>query len=115
MCQIKNKFVVASLALATGGILACTAAVAGVFLPSGSVAAFVATTALLGVIVGVLVAGFAWLCDKFEGRGIDHVDTIFDTFENKEQEIHGPDRLASGNVRPGVGGFRRNLRLHSGL
>ena len=115
MCQVKNKFVVASLALASGGILACTAAVLGVLLPSGSAATFVATIALLGLIVAVLVAAFAWLCDRIESRDIDWADTICDTFQNKEQKIHGPDRLASRDVRLGGVGFRPDVRLHSGV
>jgi hypothetical protein len=63
-----NKLIAASSALAAAGVLACAAALLDAFMPKGSLAAFLASMALLGLLVTGVVIGFTWVCDKGESH-----------------------------------------------
>jgi hypothetical protein len=59
---------VASIALATAGILTCSVALLSVVMPNGSPAAYVVTSILFGVLVGGALTAFTWACDQCEGH-----------------------------------------------
>ena len=88
-----NKFMVASLALAVGGILACTGAMLEVVMPSWSVVGFLATAILLGLSVGGIVAAFTWGCDRCE-------DYLHDKANNHWSKIGKPDISCSDAQSP---------------
>jgi len=65
-----------STALAAAGVLACAAAILDAFIPKGSLAAFLANIALLGLAVtGVLIA-HTWACDKCESYFNGRLDRL---------------------------------------
>ena len=74
--QLRNRVFVVSLALFTGGALACAAAILDAFLPNGSWVVFLTTLGGLGVLVTALVAGFAWACEKWGGSGEARIDAL---------------------------------------
>ena len=72
-----NKLIAASSALAAAGVLTCGAASFDVFLPKGTLTAFLASMALLGLLVSGVVIGFTWACDRYESHAQERlIDSI---------------------------------------
>jgi len=93
-----NKVIVSSFALGAAGILTCISALLSVLVPTWSVLAFIAVLVPLGVaIVGVL-AGFVWLCDKYE----EYIDRKKNNLLGEKGEESG------GEINPGDRRFRSN-------
>jgi hypothetical protein len=87
-----NKMIVVSASLAVGGMLVCVAGLLDVLVPQGSVLGFVAGMAALGVVITLVVAGYVWLCDKFE----DYVSERLDRLAGMENQTR---RDATGNSK----------------
>ena len=58
-----NKMLVTSFALLAAGLLACVAAVIDALAPHGTLTAFLALTALLGLACWAVMAGLNWTCE----------------------------------------------------
>ena len=71
-----NKLIVVSLGLAVVGVLMCAVALLDVFIPRGSLAGFLASMALLGLIVTGVVIGYTWACDKCESYFSGRLDRL---------------------------------------
>lgn len=71
-----NKMLVASLLLATAGILTCIAALFDIFVPKWSFLAFLGTLILLGLVVAGILGAFVWVCEKCDGYRKRRVDTL---------------------------------------
>ncbi|MGD0897549.1 MAG: hypothetical protein ABR915_06905 [Thermoguttaceae bacterium] len=99
----KNKLFVISLAIAVGGILACTGAILGVYMPKGSTAAFVTMMTLVGLTVTGLIVGFMWACDKFESHVEGDLDRLLDPERQGARKGAGPrGRRHSDNILSGA-------------
>ena len=71
-----NKLIVVSLGLAVAGVLMCAVALLDVFIPRGSIVGFLASMALLGLIVTGVVVGYTWACDKCESYFSGRLDRL---------------------------------------
>jgi hypothetical protein len=71
-----NKLIVVSLGLAVVGVLMCAVALLDVFIPRGSIVAFLASMAILGLIVAGVVIGYTWACDKCEAYFNGRLDRL---------------------------------------
>ena len=78
-----NKMLVASLALAAGGILACAAALLDVVAPAGSPVVFLGMMLLLGLAAVGLVIAFTWGCDRCEDYLHRNSDKLFGTTQHE--------------------------------
>lgn len=98
----KNTLAI-SITLAAGGILSCIGAILETFMPKGSPVAFLAMMILLGLAVGGVLVGFAWVCEKCEGW----LSKRFDRVRKEGQNNNGKKR-AGGSRRRGhrLGSFR---------
>jgi hypothetical protein len=72
----RNKLIVISFSLAAAGMLACIAALYDMFVPKGSVVAFLAAIIPLGAAILVVMAAFTWACDKCEDYLSGHLDRL---------------------------------------
>ena len=70
------KLIAVSSALAAAGVLACAAVILDTFMPKASLAAFLASMALLGLVVTGVVIGYTWACDKCESYFSGRLDRI---------------------------------------
>ena len=84
-----NKTIAVSSALFAAGVLACAAAILDVFMPKGSLAAFLASMALLGLIVTGVAIGYAWACDKCESYFNGRLDRLL-SMGKPETSCHVP-------------------------
>jgi hypothetical protein len=66
--RIKNRLLATSLALAAAGILASVAAVLGVLLPHGSMAAFAGWLLAAAAAIGAIIFAFVWSWKKADDR-----------------------------------------------
>jgi hypothetical protein len=66
--RFKQRLLATSVALAAAGILTCVACLLEVFMPHGSLAAFLASLVTAGIAVGAIMACFVWGCEKLERR-----------------------------------------------
>jgi hypothetical protein len=87
--QFWNKSIAISSALAAAGVLACAAAILEAVMPRGSLVAFLASTALLGLVVAGGAIGYAWVCEKCEGYFEGRLDRL--------QSAGTPNRNALGS------------------
>jgi hypothetical protein len=71
-----NKSIAISAALAAAGVLACAAALLNAFVPRGSLVAFLASTALLGLVATGVAIGYVWVCEKSEGYFEGRLDRL---------------------------------------
>jgi len=71
-----NKLIAVSLGLAVAGVLMCAVALLDVFIPRGSIAGFLVSMALLGLIVTGIVVGYTWACDKCESYFNGRLDRL---------------------------------------
>ena len=65
-----------SFTLAAAGVLMCAVALLDVFIPRGSIIGFLASMALLGLIVTGVVIGYTWVCDKCESYFSGRLDRL---------------------------------------
>ena len=103
-----NKLIAVSFALALAGVLMCAVALLDVFIPRGSVAGFVASMALLALIVTGVVIGYTWVCEKCESYFIERIDRRLGGSKLKRSDEGNPGSSAS--PRPAaprvIGGVR---------
>ena len=97
-----NKFTAASSALAAAGVLACTVAILDVFLPKTSAAAFLASMALLALVVTGVMFAYNWACDKFDSRFNGQFDRLI--------RAGMPDRKATFVPRTAIRVPRRRIQ-----
>ncbi len=71
-----NKSIAVSSALAAAGVLTCAAALLEAFMPKGSLAAFLASMALFGMVVTGVVIGYMWVCDRLDNYFHGRLDRI---------------------------------------
>ena len=76
MCYHSWKLITISSALAAAGVLACVAALFDAFMPKGSLTAFLAGIALLGLLVTGVLIGYTWACDKCESYFNGRLDRL---------------------------------------
>ena len=104
-----NKSIAVSSALAAAGVLVCAAAILDAFMPKGSLAAFLASMALLGLVVTGVVIGYTWVCDKCESYFNGRLDRLLSGREPNRRgaaspgDVVGPPPTASqvvGDPRP---------------
>ncbi len=74
--RLWNKSIAISSALAAAGVLTCAAALLDTFMRSGSPAAFLASMALLGLIVTGAAIGYIWTCDRCESYFHGRLDRL---------------------------------------
>ncbi len=86
-----HRLITITAALAVAGILTCAAALFDVFMPKASLAAFLASMALLGLLVTGVMVGFTWVCDKCESYVGGRLDRILG--------FGTPDRETDANPR----------------
>ena len=107
-----NKFIAVSSALAGAGVLACAAVILDVFMPKGSLAAFLTSMALLGLVVTGVVIGYAWACDKCESHFSGRLDRLLNGSEsNRDDAVNlgapvnprSTEQKAVGDARPTPG------------
>ena len=61
-----KKVIIGSFILGLAGIMTCISALLSDLVPTWSVLAFIAVLIPLGLAIVGILAGFVWLCDKFE-------------------------------------------------
>jgi hypothetical protein len=61
-----NKVFVGSFVLGFAGIMTCISALLSAIVPAWSILAFIAVLIPLGFVIVGILAGFVWLCDKYE-------------------------------------------------
>jgi len=123
-----KKVIVSSFALGVAGIMTCISALLSDLVPTWSVLAFIAVLIPLGLAIVGILAGFVWLCDKCEEYFNEKKDKLLEGGKResgkeiitndqllKRSDLHGSGNLASGDVHPGIGGVRFNVRLHTRL
>ena len=84
-----NKLIAVSAALAAAGVLTCAVAIRDAFMPKGSLAAFLASMALLGLAVTGVVIGYTWVCDKCESYFNGRLDRLL-SMGKPETSCHVP-------------------------
>ena len=87
-----NKSIAVSAALAAAGVLACAAASLNAVMPRGSLVAFLASTALLGLVVTGVAIGYAWICEKSEGYFEGRLDRLLSAGK-PDGNVFGPTTL----------------------
>jgi hypothetical protein len=103
-----NKLIAVSFALALAGVLMCAVALLDVFIPRGSVAGFLASMALLGLIVTGVVIGYTWVCEKCESYFNERIDRRLARNKPKRSDEGNPGSSASPRPaeRRVIGGIR---------
>ena len=111
-----NKLIAASSALAAAGVLACGAALFDAFMPKGTLTAFLASMALLGLLVSGVMIGFTWACDRYESHARER---IIDSIRPLEAAGRTTDhaivnrRISSGRQSSPTWNARVTHSLHS--
>ena len=104
-----NKLTVVSLGLAVAGVLMCAAALLDVFIPRGSIVGFLASMALLGLIVTGVVIGYTWACDKCESYFNERLDRRLSKSErNRSDAVNLGAAASPRQAEPGVVGDARS-------
>ena len=104
-----NKLIVVSLGLAVAGVLMCAVALLDVFLPRGSFVGFLASMALLGLIVTGVVIGYTWACDKCESYFNERLDRRLSKIElNRSDAVNRGAAASPRPAEPRVGGDARS-------
>ncbi|MGD0516373.1 MAG: hypothetical protein ABSA26_02455 [Thermoguttaceae bacterium] len=85
-----KKVIVSSFALGVAGIMTCISALLSDLVPTWSVLAFIAVLIPLGLAIVGILAGFVWLCDKFE----DYLN------EKKDKRLDGGKRKSDKEISP---------------
>ena len=85
-----NKLIAVSSALAAAGVLTCAVALLDVFMPKESLAAFLASMALLGLVVTGVLIGYTWACDKCESYFNGRLDRLLEHGVKPETSRHVP-------------------------
>ncbi len=68
LTHFKNRLLLTSLALAAAGILTCVACLLDVYLPRGSLVAFLGWLFTAGVAIVAIMVSFAWTCEKVDDK-----------------------------------------------
>jgi hypothetical protein len=76
--KVRNKLIAASFAVPAAGVLAGTAALLEVLIPTGAVVGFVTRMAVLGVAGTGVVMAYVWACDKCERHAVEQLDQLPD-------------------------------------
>jgi len=106
-----NKLIVVSLGLAVVGVLMCAAALLDVFIPRGSIVGFLASMALLGLVVTGVVIGYTWACDKCESYFNERLDRRLSKIElNRSDAVNRGAAASPRPAEPRVGGDARSTR-----
>ena len=71
-----NKLMTVSSALAAAGLLACAAAILDVIMPKESLAGFLTSMALLGLVAAGVLIGYTWACDRCESYFNGRLDRL---------------------------------------
>ena len=71
-----NNILIVSFSLAVAGILLCIAALLDILVPRGSTAGIVVGLAALGTLIALVVAGYAWICDRCDDYLSDYSDRL---------------------------------------
>jgi len=104
-----DKTIAISFSLGAAGILTCAAILIDSLLPTASVVAVAAWMVVLGAAVGMIVAGYVWLCDKCQDYLSERLGRWFRTelWEPRAKRpseeppaIDGPDRQPSESPPP---------------
>jgi hypothetical protein len=85
-----KKVIFSSFALGVAGILTCISALLSDLVPTWSVLSFITVLIPLGLAILGILAGFVWLCDKFE----DYLN------EKKDKLLEGGKRKSDKEISP---------------
>jgi hypothetical protein len=85
-----KKVIVGSFVLGFAGIMTCISALLSDIVPTWSVTAFIAVLVPLGLAIVSILAGFVWLCDKFE----DYLN------KKDDQLLEGVNRKSAKKIKP---------------
>ncbi|MGA2798769.1 MAG: hypothetical protein ABSE63_14405 [Thermoguttaceae bacterium] len=85
-----KKVIVGSFVLGFAGIMTCISALLSDLVPAWSALAFIAVLIPLGLAIVGILAGFVWLCDKFE----DYLN------EKKDKLLEGGKRESNKEISP---------------
>ena len=104
-----NKLIVVSLGLAVVGVLMCAVALLDVFIPRGSIVGFLASMALLGLIVTGVVIGYTWICDKCESYFSGRLDRLLSKSKpNRNETVNLGAAVSPRPTEPRAGGDARS-------
>ena len=88
-----KKVIVGSFVLGFAGIMTCISALLSDIVPTWSVLAFIAVLIPLGLAFVGILAGFVWLCDKFEDYQNEKKDKMLEGGKRKsDKEISTNDQ-----------------------
>ena len=106
-----NKLIVVSLGMAVVGVLMCAVALLDVFIPRGAIVGFLASMALLGLIVTGVVVGYTWACDKCESYFSGRLDRVLSKRKQKRSDRANLGAASSPRpAEPRAGGDARSTR-----
>jgi len=89
----------------------CAVALLDVFVPRGSVVGFLASMALLGLIVTGVVIGYTWACDKCESYFSGRLDRLLSRRKlNRSDAANRGDAGSPRPTEPRAGGDARSTR-----
>ena len=92
-----KKVIVGSFVLGFAGIMTCISALLSDLVPTWSVLAFIAVLIPLGLAIVGILAGFVWLCDKFEDYLNEKKDKLLEVGKRKSDKETSPNDRASHN------------------
>jgi hypothetical protein len=86
-----KKVIVGSFVLGFAGIMTCISALLSDLVPAWSVLAFIAVLIPLGFLIVGILAGFVWLCDKFEDYSNEKKDNLLEGGKRKSDKEISPN------------------------